>query len=646
LLVDEKHRILFANRAVGEYVGAPPEHAVGRRCPEVIHGCENPIPGCPLDEAVRTGAAVEREIFADDSGRWFMSGVYPTGLRTAGGLNVYLHTAQDITERRRTRDWLARVNEMFLEFKPDPAENMRRVIRLCRELTGAAGAVYCRAGGRVVCSAGLWEAPAAPGADELPEGRVPSDAARRDADTTFIMRGLHESGYAETDPDVRRHGLRTCVGAAVRCAGRRLGALCAFFDRDLVTDESERRLMGILAAAIGVEEKRREDDEALHRTQEQLWLSQKLESVGRLAGGVAHDFNNLLTVITGSCNLASLHLPDGQARSDLDAVLDAAERASSLTRQLLAFSRKQVMKPKVMDLNETVADTSRMLRRLIGEDIEFATRLDRNLGKVNADPSQVGQVILNLAVNARDAMPTGGRLLIETRNVELDEAYAKRRVVVRPGSYMMMAVTDTGTGMDAETQAHVFEPFFTTKQESKGTGLGLSTVYGIVKQSGGYVWVYSEPGHGTTFKVYLPKVEGEVEAARRKTRSLGELLRGHETVLVVEDETALLSLARRVLELGGYRVFVARDGREALRRFEEHDGAIQLMVTDVVMPGMDGRALAESVRGLYPQIKVIFISGYTEEAVQRHGVLMSGSEFLEKPFSASGLLRKVREVLG
>jgi len=640
ILVDDRHRILFANKAVERTFGVRRDEIVGGYCPKVFHGADGPIQGCPLEEATEKGETVERELYHPPTRRWFLSGVYPTGRKTPDGHDMYVHTTRDVTESRRAREWLAKVNETFLSFGPHASENTGRVTKLCCELLKADCAFYCRSSDGAVFPAGPLAASGGPGEEAL-KGRVCREILEAAGDEPVVMRNL--PALPGVGP-----AIRTCVGKAVRRAGAGApaGALCAGFAGDFAPEESELKLMGILASAVAVEEARRKADGELNRTREQLWLSQKLEAVGRLAGGVAHDFNNLLTVITGSCNLASMRVSDERAKLDLDAVLDAANRASSLTRQLLAFSRKQVMQPRIMDLNETVTEASSMLRRLIGEDIEFATRLADGLGRVNADPSQLGQVILNLAVNARDAMPAGGKLLIETKNVDLDAAYAARRVVVKPGPYVMLAVTDTGEGMSEETQAHLFEPFFTTKAPGKGTGLGLSTVYGIVKQSGGYVWVYSEPGRGTAFKVYLPRVEGEVEPARPKTRSLVELPRGHETVLVVEDKPSLLSLARRILEMGGYRVLAAKDGNEALKRCREHDGAIHIMVTDVVMPGMGGRTLAEIVRELHPGIKVLFVSGYTNEAVQRHGALMADSEFLEKPFSASGLLRKVRKVLG
>jgi PAS domain S-box-containing protein len=378
--------------------------------------------------------------------------------------------------------------------------------------------------------------------------------------------------------------------------------------------------------------------------EEQFLQAQKMEAVGRLTGGIAHDFNNLLTAIIGFSEIL-LHrqLDEGDPLyKPIEEIHKAGQRAASLTRQLLAFSRKQVLQPKVLDLNAVVTDMDKMLPRVISEDIDLVTVLDPDLGPVKADLGQIEQVIVNLAVNARDAMPQGGQLTIETANVELDEAYARRHVDVQPGPYVMLAVSDTGVGMDKETQSRIFEPFFTTKEE--GTGLGLATVYGIVKQSGGHIWVYSEPGQGTTFKIYLPRVEEAVEPLRPSVAPT-ERLQGSETILVVEDDQGVRMLARDVLEMDGYTVLEASHGEEALRVCEEHQGPIHLMVTDMVMPGMNGRQLAERLAPLRPEMKVLYVSGYTDNAILRHGVLEPGMAFLQKPITPGALARKVREVL-
>ena len=378
----------------------------------------------------------------------------------------------------------------------------------------------------------------------------------------------------------------------------------------------------------------------------QMRAAQRMEAVGRLAGGIAHDFNNLLTVIQGYARFLHDDFREGDpAREDTDAILNAAERAARLTGQLLAFSRKQIQELRVVDLNETVAELDKLLRRLIGEDIDLVTKLSPDLGRAKVDVTQIEQVLMNLVVNARDAMSGGGKLTIETANAQLEETYgAAKNVEVPPGQYVMLAVTDTGTGMDKETQSQIFEPFFTTKEKGKGTGLGLSTVYGIVKQSGGYIWVYSELGQGTTFKMYLPRVGEEVKLAASLHRAVGEL-RGKETILLVEDDEPVRKVAARILRRHGYRVLQAGNGGDALLLCERHEGPIHLMLTDVVMPQMSGRELAKRLAAVRPDMRVIFSSGYTDNAVAHRGVFDEGTVFVQKPFSPNALLRKVRETL-
>jgi PAS domain S-box-containing protein len=378
--------------------------------------------------------------------------------------------------------------------------------------------------------------------------------------------------------------------------------------------------------------------------EEQFRQAQKMEAVGQLAGGIAHDFNNLLTAILGNTQLLLRDIPPGDSkRGDVEEIRKASERAASLTRQLLAYSRRQMLQPEVLDLNVVVAEMDKMLRRLIGEHIALVAVPAPDLGRVRADPNQIEQVIVNLAVNARDAMPDGGKLTVETANVDMDETFAQAHLGSVPGSYAMLAVTDTGTGMDAGVRAHLFEPFFTTKEVGKGTGLGLATVYGIVKQSGGYISVYSEPGKGTSFKIYLPRIATPASTAPSPQK--GGAARGSETVLVVEDEPAVLTLSRRALEAQGYVVLAASDAAAALRVVERHGGTIHLLLTDVVMPGLSGPELADRLAAQRPGIRVLYMSGYPGDAVVQHGTLPSGSAFLQKPFSPDGLARKVRDVL-
>jgi PAS domain S-box-containing protein len=381
--------------------------------------------------------------------------------------------------------------------------------------------------------------------------------------------------------------------------------------------------------------------------EQQLQQSQKMEAVGRLAGGIAHDFNNLLMVISGYSEFLLDRLgPDPALRSPAQEIASAAGRATSLTRQLLAFSRKQMLAPKILDLNGVVTENLKMLTRMIGEDIDLVMVPAAGLGPVRADAGQIEQVIMNLAVNARDAMPSGGKLTIETSNISLDEEYARFHAPLRPGNYVMLAISDTGAGMNSETQSHIFEPFFTTKG-TKGTGLGLSTVYGIVKQSGGYIWVYSESGKGTTFKIYLPRVADAVES-RAVVAVPAESIAaepGTETVLLVEDEANLRYLARQYLEKQGYRVLEAADGAVATQIAVAHEGIIHLLLTDVIMPGMNGRELAQRISEIRPNVKVLYMSGYTENVIGRNGTLDAGVRLLQKPFTLRDLKSKVREVL-
>ncbi|MGB8732035.1 MAG: ATP-binding protein [Candidatus Sulfotelmatobacter sp.] len=380
--------------------------------------------------------------------------------------------------------------------------------------------------------------------------------------------------------------------------------------------------------------------------EQQLRQSQKMEAVGRLAGGIAHDFNNLLMVISGYSEFLLDRLgPDPALRGPAQEIAGAAQRASSLTRQLLAFSRKQMMAPKILDLNEVITENLKMLTRVIGEDIDLVMVPAATLGAVRADAGQIDQVIMNLAVNARDAMPSGGKLTIETSNVSLDEEYSRFHAPLRPGDYVMLTISDTGMGMDSETQSHIFEPFFTTKGP-KGTGLGLSTVYGIIKQSGGYIWVYSESGKGTTFKIYLPRVPERAEspAVVSTAESVGTEP-GTETILLVEDETNLRYLARQFLEKQGYRVIEAADGAVAMQIAVAHEGMIHLLLTDVIMPGMNGRELAQRISEIRPNTKVLYMSGYTENVIGHNGTLDAGVRLLQKPFTLRELKSKVREVL-
>jgi two-component system cell cycle sensor histidine kinase/response regulator CckA len=397
-------------------------------------------------------------------------------------------------------------------------------------------------------------------------------------------------------------------------------------------------VLGFVTVSIDLTERR--------NLEEQFRQSQKMDAVGRLAGGIAHDFNNLLTVIRLNTEIIMEGFDPTDPRSeDVKQIRSAAERASGLTRQLLAFSRKQILQPRVLDMNSVVGNVEPMLRRLIGEDITISTTSSAR-GYIVADPGQLEQVLMNLVVNARDAMPQGGQITIETRSVELDEHYTSEHAPVIAGRYVMLAVGDNGIGMSRDTREHAFDPFFTTKEAGKGTGLGLATVYGIVKQSGGYVWIYSEPELGTTLKLYFPEVSSSAALTASEPRTASsETSRGSETILLVEDEEAVRSLTSRILKKQGYRVMAAQHGREAMEMAAKEEGWIDLVLTDVVMPGMNGRGLVERLTGIRPRIKSLYMSGYTDDDIIRRGFIEPSKSFLQKPFTSDALLQTVRKVL-
>jgi len=448
------------------------------------------------------------------------------------------------------------------------------------------------------------------------------DVFRQPADFQRLIELLRSSGeFKDVEVEWKR---KDGTPITVRCSGRSLDE-----ERDaspcfevFAEDVTERRVL-----------------------ERQLRMAAKMEAIGRLSGGIAHDFNNLLGVIIGYSQILRRKLgEDSPLREHAEEVEKAGQRAVSLTRQLLAFSRQQILTPAVLNLNTLVSDMEKMLPRLIGEDIRVSVNLGPEIGSVKADAGQIEQVVMNLAVNARDAMPGGGKLVVETANAELDEAYARQHPGAKPGRYVMLAVTDSGMGMSSETLAHIFEPFFTTKEVGKGTGLGLATVYGVVKQSGGYIWVISEIGKGASFQIFLPRVE-ESAAPNVARTAPAENLQGTETVLLVEDADALRKLARSFLVDHGFQVIMASDGEEAVEVARNHNGRIDLLLTDVVMPGMNGRLLADRLLSKWPGLKVVFISGYTDSFIAGHGVLEPGTHLLHKPFTEDALIRKIREVL-
>lgn len=427
---------------------------------------------------------------------------------------------------------------------------------------------------------------------------------------------------------------------------RQDGSTLTVLVKDRVIKDGEGKIRGIRSTVEDITERRR-SEEALRKSEEQLRQWQKVEAIGNLAGGVAHDFSNLLMTIKGCAEilLRNLEMED-KRREEVIEIQKAAERATSLTRQLLAFARKQVLQPQVVNLNDIVTNMNKILQRLIGEDIQLATLLEPKLWPVKVDPGQMEQVIMNLALNARDAMPRGGQLTIATANVNLNEDFARQHVSMKPGAYVMMTVRDTGCGMDKETLNRIFEPFFTTKEKGKGTGLGLSTVYGIIKQSGGNIWASSELGQGSTFTIYLPKDTSPIPKRYKPKPAQPPLpIKGTETILLVEDESAVRTMLRQTLENNGYKVLEAPDGQEALNICQNYQGPIHLLLTDVIMPGMNGRELSYTLSRRFPKMKVLFMSGYPDNSLILHGALEPHTMFLQKPFTLSTLEIKVREIL-
>jgi signal transduction histidine kinase/ActR/RegA family two-component response regulator len=462
----------------------------------------------------------------------------------------------------------------------------------------------------------------------------------------------HPSMLPEHAQAMRRLGYHGMLTVPARVGDRVVGVLSFLTRREEGFSTEHLAIATAFAshAAVALEnsrllhESRRAYDE-LAQTQGQLEQAQKMDAIGRLAGGVAHDFNNLLTVILGRTDILLTQIKtEDPLRRGIALIQRTAGRAAELTKQLLAFSRKQVLEAVVLDLGVVTTDMKEMLARLIGEDIALVTNLAATLGHVKADRGQIEQVVMNLAINARDAMPQGGQLVVETANADLDDEYVRRNVGSRPGPHVMLAVSDSGVGIPRELQRHIFEPFFTTKEQGKGTGLGLATVYGIVKQSGGYIEVDSEPGRGTTFRIYLPRVDSASPAAERSPRAAAPT-GGTETILLVEDEDGVRELARDILRSSGYTVLEGRNGAEGLLLGERHQGALDLLLTDVVMPRMSGRELAERMVSLRPELSVLYMSGYTDDAVIRHGVLGSDTAFLQKPFTPAALVQRVRETL-
>jgi len=607
-LLNEDCHVRRANRAAVKLLGLDFNQMIGRPCHEVVHGSGAPCLHCPHQWMLQTGEEARGDIEEPRFGKVLDFTASP--LRNPdGSLRACVCVVRDITDRKRAEEALRKSREHL-------------------------------ARAQQIAHLGSWESDLVTGtlvwSDEV--YRIFGVSKEQFVGTNEVVFGMvhpedRESVLQASKKAKEERGLFHIEHRIVRPDGS-----VRFVDEEAeVVCDAAGQAVQMVGTVQDMTERR--------QLEGQFRQAQKMEAVGRLAGGIAHDFNNLLTVIAGYSDMMLSRLAaDDPLRAHVSEIRSAGDRAASLTRQLLAFSRQQVLAPQVLDLNAVVANMDKMLRRLIGEHIDLVTVCEKPLWRVKADPGQLEQVIMNLAVNARDAMPKGGKLTLETANVELSGAYARAHVAVKPGRYVMLAVSDTGCGMDAETQSHLFEPFFTTKERGKGTGLGLSTVYGIVKQSGGNVWVYSEPGRGTTFKVYLPLVDEPLEDLR-PVEARAVPVRGTETVLVVEDEVSVRSLVRGVLESHGYRVLEACHGADALAISDQHGGPIHLLLTDVVMPEMSGRDLASRVVPRRPGIRVLYMSGYTDDAIVHNGVLDAGTAFLQKPFTPDALAHKVREVL-
>ena len=587
----------------------------GKKCHECYHHSSRPCDPCPALRALRTGTT-ESDIVPGPPGgsvEWIELFCYPMKDPETGKIIRIVEFVRDVTERKRAQAEVDRLT-MAIEqtgdviLVTDPAGTIQYVNPAFETVTG-----YTR-------DEALGQNPRL-----LKSGKQPPS----------FYRDLWETIT----------GGRIWQGRMVN--KRRDGTLYTEEATISPVKDASGQILSFVAVKRDITEHLRMRQEQ-SRLQEQLQQAQKMESIGRLAGGVAHDFNNLLTTIIGNAQLVLSGLEkEDPLREEIEEIRKAGERAAGLSRQLLTFSRRETRAPELLNLNETLDEMAKMLRRLIREDIELVISPGPDLGPVYMDPPQVEQVIMNLVVNARDAMPDGGTLTIETADTELDEAYFREHGVENePGPYVMLAVTDTGIGMDEETQSKMFDPFFTTKDRSTGTGLGLATVYGIVKQNRGYVWAYSEPGRGTTVKVYLPRAGEVLEPGRSGDMEVGGGLTGAETVLVVEDNQQVLDITLKVLARYGYRTLAARNGDEAVRVGRDFEGKIHLLVTDVIMPGMNGKELAERLRSERPDMKVLFMSGYTENIIVQKGILPTDIHYIQKPFSFEGLARKVRDALG
>jgi two-component system cell cycle sensor histidine kinase/response regulator CckA len=610
-----KGQYSYVNRAFADGVGKPAEEIIGKTLWDVFPKDEADNRFASLSQVFRTveSKVIEVRVPRADGDRYYVTTITP--LKDAKGeMLSAICSSKDITDRKRTEEKLR-----------ESEEKHRRIIEVLSD------AILLRANDIIIyANSAALKLFRVNHPEEL-IGKRYLDLIHPD-DRAISAERVKEIIEEDRPASLREHRIMALDGQIMQVESS--GAPFKY--------RGETQVFGVYRDIT--ERKRAEEEKA--KLQDQLLQSQKMESIGRLAGGVAHDFNNMLGVILGHTEMAMEQVDPAQPlHADLTEIRKAAERSSNLTRQLLAFARKQTVSPRVLDLNETVAGMLNMLQRLIGEDIQLAWLPGVNLWPIKMDPSQIDQILANLSVNARDAIAGVGKVTIETENIGFEKAYCADHAGFVPGEYVLLAVSDGGCGMDQEILDKLFEPFFTTKETGKGTGLGLATVYGIVKQNNGFIAVYSEPDRGTTFKIYLPRYRGKAEQAQTEGLQ-GPVMRGRETVLVVEDEPALLNLNKSMLEKLGYRVMTAGTPGEAIRLAEEHAGEIHLLLTDVVMPEMNGRDLAKKMLSLYPNLKRLFMSGYTADVIAHHGVLDEGVHFIQKPFSRNDLAAKVREALG
>jgi len=610
ILVDpEKRLVVDANEVAANLCACSKEELINQPCSKFF--CTGDMKKCPVRDLGETLYNSERKLID-------ANGEEHTTLKTVTPINIYgrehfIESFIDITELKQVETALREREEM---------------LRVVLESTADGLVALDDEGHVIIANERAWDM-----------WRIPHEL-RLNRDSRKILKTVLSQ---VKNPDVMKQKIRALLKTpetSFDIIHFKDGGTFEQLSRPLKKDGI---VVGRLWSFRDITERKRSEEEK-NKLNEQLRQSQKMEAIGRLAGGVAHDFNNLLTGINGYSEVIMNHLPgDDPLRNDMQEIIKAAKRATSLTQQLLAFSRKQVIAPKVINLNDLVQEDEKMLSRIIGEHIKLSFLPADKLGSIRADRGQIEQILFNLVVNARDAMPNGGKLIIETSNAVLDDTFCQQHPEAVPGEYVMLAVTDTGAGMDADTIDHVFEPFFTTKLNEEGTGLGLATVYGIVKQNEGFIYVYSEIDIGTTFKVYLRCVKREADTITSQSKQ--ELPRGQETVLLVEDEEMVRSLAKRVLERSGYRVVEAQHGDEALMLYQQKTDHIDLLLTDVIMPNMNGKDLADRLQQMQPGIRVVFMSGYTADTIGHHGVLEEGVHFIQKPFTIDGLLQTLHTAL-